>query len=70
MTSPIPEGVQQIELSFQCTAEEATPSQSTIKEEEEEEIVEVSDFKDNFKVFNQPQSLEVLASDFSHIPPT
>ena len=66
--SPAPEGVQQIELPFQHTAEEeATPSQPTIKEEEEE-IVEVSESEDDFEVFNQPQSLEVPASDFSHLP--
>jgi len=69
VTSPNPEGVQQIKLSFQCIAEEATPSQSTIKEEEKEERVEVSNSKNDFKVFNQPQSLEVPASNFSHIPP-
>ena len=66
---PALEGVQQIESSFHHAAEEeATPSQPTIKEEEEE-IVEVLESKDDFKVFNQPQFLEVLASDFSHLPP-
>ena len=62
------EGVQQIKLPFQHAAEEeATPSQPTIKEEEEE-IVEVSKSDDDFKVFNQPQSAEVPAGDFSHLP--
>ena len=53
--SPTPEGIQQVELPFQYTVEEeATPSQPTIKEEEkeEEEVVEVSNFEDDFKVFN------------------
>lgn len=47
------EGVQQVELPFHFTAEEeATPSQLAIKDEEE--MVEVSDSKDDFEVFNQP----------------
>lgn len=51
--SPVPEGVQQIELSFQRIAEEgATPSQLAIKEEED--IVEVSKSKDDFEVFSHP----------------
>ena len=51
--SPVPEGVQQIELSFQRTAEEgATPSQLAIKEEED--IVEVSKSEDDFEVFSHP----------------
>ena len=52
-----------------------TPSQPAIKEEEEEEeeeeeMVEVSNSKDDFEVFNQPQSPRVLAGDFSHFPLT
>ena len=66
--SPTPEGVQQVELPFQYTVEEeATPSQPTIKEEEEE--VEVSDSKDDFEVFNRPQSPEVPTGGFNHLPP-
>ena len=62
--------MQHIELPFQNAAkEEATPSQPTIKEEEEE-IVEVSESEDDFEVFNQPRSPEVPAGDFSHLPPT
>ena len=49
---PAPKGVLEVTLPPQYTAEEPTPSQPTIKEEEEEEIVEVSDSRDNFKVFN------------------
>ena len=45
---------------------EATSSQLIIKEEKEEEIVEVLDFKDDFEVFNQSEAPEVLANDFSH----
>jgi len=56
-------------LPFQHTVEEeATPSQPTIKEEEEK-IVEISESEDDFEVFNQPQSPKVLAGDFSHPPP-
>ena len=32
-------------------------------------MVEVSDFEDDFEVFNQPQSPKVPAGDFSHLPP-
>ena len=32
-------------------------------------MVEISDFKDNFEVFNQPQSPEPSAGDFSHLLP-
>ena len=62
--SPTPEGVQQVELPFQYTVEEeVTPSQPTIKEEEEE--VEVSDSKDDFEVFNQPnpQKFQLVVSN-------
>ena len=48
---PFPTGVQQVELLFQHVAEEeATPSQPMIKEEEQ--VVEVSNFEDEFEVFN------------------
>ena len=57
-----------VEPILQCKAEdEVTPSQPATKEDEEEEkekIVKV----DNFEVFNWPESLEVPASDFSHLP--
>ena len=57
-----------VEPILQCKAEdEVTPFQPATKEEEEEEkekIVKV----DNFEVFNWPESLEVPASDFSHLP--
>lgn len=66
---PAPEGVQKVDLPLQYTAEEATSSQLAIKEEEEEAIVEVSNSKDKFEVFNQPQSLEVPIGDLNHIPP-
>ena len=32
-------------------------------------MVEISDFEDNFEVFNQPQSPEPPADDFSHLLP-
>ena len=68
-----PQGVLKVEPILQCKAEdEVTPSPPATKEEEEEEkeeeekenIVKV----DDFEVFNRPESLEVPASDFSHLP--
>lgn len=57
VTSPVLEGVQQIELPFlRAVEEEATPSQATIKEEEV--VVEISESKDDFEIFNQPLPLE------------
>ena len=51
VTDPILEGVQQIELPLQRTVEEvATPSLLVIKEEEE--VVEIFESKDEFKVFS------------------
>ena len=69
VTDPIPEGVQQVESSFLHTTEEvATPSQPAIKEEEE--IVEVSESKDDFEVFkdlNPPRlPLKILAISLQH----
>ena len=48
---PVPTGIQQVKLPFQSAAkEEATPSQPTIKGEEQ--VVEFSNSKDEFEVFN------------------
>lgn len=64
---PTLEGVQQIELPFYLIVEEeATPSQPVIKEEEE--VVEVLDSKDNFEVFNQPQSLKLQLVTLAPFP--
>ena len=68
-----PQGVLKVEPILQCKAEdEVTPSQPATKEEEEEEKEEEEKEKivkvDNFEVFNWPESLEVPASDFSHLP--
>ena len=61
------EGVQQVEpLPPYMAEDEATPSQPTIKEEEE--VVEVSDSKDKFEVFNKLQSPEAPTGDFSDLP--
>ena len=65
---PAPKGVPKVTLPPQYIAEEPTPSQPTIKEKEEEEIVEVSDSGDDFKFFNQPQSPESQVGDSSHLP--
>nr|POE71579.1 hypothetical protein CFP56_12804 [Quercus suber] len=53
---------------LECIAEEeATPSQPTL--EEIVKVVEVSDSKKDFEVFNQIQSPEPPVVDFSHLPP-
>ena len=68
VSSPIPKGVLQVELPFLFAAEvEATSSQPIIKEEEEEEIVDVSDSEDDYEIFNQSQSPEILTSDLDHL---
>ena len=68
LTNPISEAIPYIALPFQrASEEEATPSQSMIKEEEK--VVEVFYSKDDFEVFNQPLSLEVLTCDFGHLLP-
>lgn len=67
---PIPKGVFEVTLLAQHTAGEATPSQPIIKEEEEEEVVNLSDFENNFEVFNLSSPLEVLAGELSVLPPT
>ncbi|KAK9997119.1 hypothetical protein SO802_021805 [Lithocarpus litseifolius] len=62
---PILEGVPKVDLPFLRTAKEAaTPSQPAIKEEEE--VVDISESKDDFEVFNYLQSLEVPTEDPSH----
>lgn len=67
ISGPVLEGVQQIELPLQCTAEEvATPSLTVIKEEE---VVEIFESEDKFKVFSHHQFPEAPAEDFSHPPP-
>ena len=64
-----PQGVLKVEPILQYKAEdEATPSQPTVKGEEEEKVVEVLDSEDDFEVFNQPESPEASTNDFSHLP--
>ena len=67
-----PRGVLKVEPIFQYKTEDAATrsQQATTEEEEKEEggVVEVSDFEDDFEVFNQPQSLEEFTGDFSHLP--
>ena len=65
---PIPEGIPKIALTSQrVIKKEATSSQSSTKEEEG--IVEVSNSKDNFEVFNQPLSPETPSGYLGHPPP-
>ena len=66
-TSPIPKGVFEVTLLSQYTAREATSSQPTIKEEEEE-VVNVSDSEDDFEVFNLPSLSENSVGDLSLLP--
>ena len=54
-------------LLSQYTAREATSSQPTIKEEEEE-VVNVSDSEDDFEVFNLPSPSENSVGDLSLLP--
>ena len=66
---PISEGVPKVDLPFLRTMKEAaTPSQPTIKEEEE--VADISESEDNFEVFSYLQSSEVPAEDFGHPPST
>ena len=51
------------------------PFSASFREEEEEKeeeekgkVVEMLDSKDDFKVFNRSESLEVPTGDFSHLP--
>ena len=72
-TNPIPEGIPKVALPLQYTTGEATSSHPAItkeEEEKEEEVVEVSDSEDEFKVFNQPLSPEASTSDVGHPFPT
>ena len=65
-TGPIPEGIPRVTQPPQHTAEEGTYSQlALIKEEEEEEIVEVSDSKDKFGIFDQILFQETSPVDLS-----
>ncbi|KAK9983446.1 hypothetical protein SO802_032971 [Lithocarpus litseifolius] len=60
-TEPILEGIPKVAPLPQYTTGEATSSHPTIikgEEEKEEEVVEVSDSKDEFEVFNRPLSPE------------
>ena len=66
-TDPIPKGIPKVALPFQrAVEEEATPSQPAIKEEEE--VVNISEFEDNFEVFSCLQSSEVPTEGFSYSP--
>ena len=68
-TDPILEGIPKVALPPQYTTGEATSSHPAItkeEEEKEEEVVEVSDSKDEFKVFNHPLSLKASTGDLGH----
>ena len=67
-TDPIPEIIPKVALPPQYTTGEATLSYPTItkEEEKEEEVVEVSDSKDEFEVFNQPLSPKASTTDLDY----
>ena len=68
-TDPILEGIPKVALPFQqATKEEAMPSQPASKEEEE--VVNIFEFKHDFEVFSYLQSFKVPAEDFSYSPST
>ena len=72
ITSLIPEGIPKVALPPQHKAEEGTSSHPTIikeEEEKEEEVIKVSNFEDEFDVFNQILSLEASASDLGSPSP-
>ena len=62
------ESTQPVELPFQRTAEEEATS-SLLVPEVTAKVVEVSDFEEDFEVFNQPLSSEPINANFSHLPP-
>ena len=66
-TGLILEGIPKVSLPPQHTAEEGTSFHLAItkEEEEREEVVEVSNFEDEFNVFNQILSSKALPSDLS-----
>ena len=65
---PIPRGVLKVTLPPQYTTREATSSHPAIKEEEKEEIVDISNFEDDFEVFSLLSSSESPISDLSLLP--
>ena len=66
-TDPIPEGIPKVALPSQQTTGVVTSSRlAHTEEEEEEEVVEVSDSKDKFEVFNQALSPKTSTFDLDH----
>ena len=57
-------------LQFKAKDEVTLSQPATKEEEEEEKVVEIFYSEDDFKVFNQPQSLEAFTGDFGHLPST
>ena len=70
-TQSIPEGIPKVAFPSQHTTGESTSFQPTNKEEgegeeeKENEVVEVSESNDIYKVFNQPSSLVTITSDLN-----
>ena len=59
---PIPKGIPRVTQPPQHTAEKGTSSHPALIEEEKEKVVEVSDSKDKFGIFNQ-----ILFREASHV---
>ena len=64
-TNPIPEGIPKVEAS----SSRPITKDKEREQEREKELVEVSDSKDNFEVFNQPLSPETSFSDLGTSSP-
>ena len=56
-----------MELPFQCSAEEEAISSHPVLEETAK-VVEVSDFEEEFEVFDQLKAPKPSGVDFSHLP--
>ena len=72
-TNPIPESILKVALPPPHTVKEATSSNPTItneEEEKEEEVVEVSDFEDKFEFFNQTLPPETSTGDLRQPSPS
>ena len=68
LASPPPKGTQQVELPIQCVTKEEATSSHLSPEEKTTKIIEVVDFEEDFKVFDQPLPTESPRATFSNLP--
>ena len=68
LTGPPPKVTHQVKLPSQRSAEKEATSSHLALEEEAVKVVEVSDSKEDFEAFDQPQSSESPGAAFSHLP--